>query len=78
MLDSYYDVAQICENGHLANVKARTNPVLNQDHCDKCGVPTIMACPSCQTEIRGIYRTRPQRRALRVVSTYTVPSFCYK
>ena len=27
-------------------------PNSNQDYCDKCGGPTIMACPSYQTAIR--------------------------
>ena len=39
MDDSYYDVAQICENGHVANSRAHDYPNSNQDHCDKCGAP---------------------------------------
>ena len=33
MSDSYFDVAQICINGHSINSYAGTNPVRNQDHC---------------------------------------------
>ena len=55
MDDGYYDVAQICENGHVANSMAHDYPNSNQDHCDKCGAPTIMDCPSCQIAIRGFY-----------------------
>ena len=55
MDDSHYDVAQICENGHVTNSMAQDYPNSNQDYCDKCGGPTIMACPSCQTAIRGAY-----------------------
>ena len=53
MDDSHYDLAQICENGHVANSSARDYPISNQDHCDKCGSRTITACPACETEIRG-------------------------
>ena len=73
MSDSYYDVAQICENGHIANSMARDNPARNQDHCDKCGSPTIMACPSCQTVIRGFYHASVPS----IFDKYTVPAFCY-
>ena len=74
MSGSYYDVAQICENGHVANSMAQKYPGINQEHCDRCGAPTIMACPSCQTAIRGYYHVT------RVVGfdDYAAPAFCYK
>ena len=76
MSDSHYDVAQICENGHVANSMARDHAASNQDHCDKCGAPTIMACPSpsCQTPIRGFYHASVPS----IFDTYAVPRFCYK
>ena len=46
---------RFCENGHVTNSMAQDYPNSNQDYCDKCGGPTIMACPSCQTAIRGAY-----------------------
>ena len=70
-----YDVAQICENGHVANSMARDNPARNQDHCDKCGSPTIMACPSCQTKIRGFYSVPG---VFGIFDKYAAPAFCYK
>ena len=70
-----YDVAQICENGHVANSMARDNPARNQDHCDKCGSPTIMACPSCQTKIRGFYSVPG---VLGIFDKYAAPAFCDK
>ena len=73
MRDSYYDVAQICENGHVANSMAHDVPASNQDHCDQCGVPTIMACPSCQTAIRGYYRVP----GVVGFDDYAGPAFCY-
>ena len=72
--DSYYDVAQICENGHVVNSMAHDYPNRNQDYCDKCGAPTIMACPSCQTAIRGVYHV-PGALGW---GHYTAPAFCRK
>ncbi|WP_297893030.1 DUF2321 domain-containing protein [uncultured Desulfovibrio sp.] len=55
MSDSYYDVAQICANGHVVNNSADSVPQSNQNYCTECGAATIMACPSCDTAIRGQY-----------------------
>ena len=74
MSDGYYDVAQICENGHVVNSMAQDYPNSNQDHCDKCGAPTIMACPSCQTAIRGSYYFT----GVIAFPKYAAPAFCYK
>ena len=75
MSDSYYDVAQICENGHVANSMAHDRPDINQDHCNKCGAPTIMGCPSCQTAIRGYYHVPGFSFG---IDKYDAPAFCYK
>ena len=74
MNDSYYDLAQICENGHVANSCARDYPALNQVHCDKCGSRTITTCPACEAEIRGSYHIP----SVIGLSKYTAPAFCYK
>ena len=74
MSDSYFDVAQICENGHVANSMAHDYPGSNQEHCDKCGSPTIMDCPSCQTAIRGFYHVPVVIGGF----DYDAPAFCYK
>ena len=74
MSDSYYDLAQICENGHVANSMARDYPISNQDHCDKCGSQTIMACPACETEIRGYYHIPGVIGGRK----YKAPAFCHK
>ena len=70
----HYDIAQICENGHVANSMAREFPASNQDHCDKCGTPTIMVCPSCQTPIRGSYHIPGALRGRGF--NYNAPAFC--
>ena len=72
-----YDTAQICKNGHLTNDSAKTNPIRNQDHCAKCGAPTIMACPSCRTEIRGLYTEEQLIYEVVVFPVTTIPAFCY-
>jgi hypothetical protein len=74
MSDSYYDLAQICQNGHVINSMARDYPNSNQDHCDRCGDPTIVACPSCNSGIRGHYHVP----GVIGFSQYTAPAFCYK
>jgi hypothetical protein len=51
----YYDVAQICINGHIVTRNANRSPEFRQNHCKKCGEPTIMQCPSCETDIQGEY-----------------------
>ena len=75
MSDGHHDVAQICENGHVANSMAHDYPNSNQNHCDKCGAPTIMACPSCQTAIRGFYHASA---VIKMFNDYDAPAFCYK
>ena len=73
MSDSPYDVAQVCKNAHVINSMARNSPARNQDHCDKCGAPTIMDCPSCKTAIRGF----DMSGALDFSFKYNAPAFCY-
>ena len=74
MSDSYYDVAQICESGHVVNSMAQDHPDNNQNYCDKCGARTIVACPSCQTAIRGIYHIP----SVIGYFDYDAPAFCYQ
>lgn len=50
---AYYDVAQVCLNGHMINDHARSRPLHNQEYCTRCGAKTLTACPSCQKPIRG-------------------------
>lgn len=50
-----YDTALVCAAGHLVNANVHTRPQHNARHCSSCGQPTISACPSCDTEIRGEY-----------------------
>lgn len=52
---SYYDVAQICLNGHVVNSCFDRRPQHNKAHCDRCGEKTITQCPGCKTTINGAY-----------------------
>lgn len=73
MSDSYYDVAQICKNGHVINSMAHDYPQSNQDFCDKCGEQTITACESCNTNIQGHYHVP----GVFGFSGFNTPSYCY-
>jgi hypothetical protein len=52
---SWYDVAQVCTNGHVVNASAQKYPQHNEKFCSKCGAPTLLACERCQASIRGEY-----------------------
>lgn len=64
-----YDVAQICQNGHVVNSSFVDYPQHNQNFCEQCGSATIIKCPDCNTPIRGYYRGS-------MSLNYIVPSFC--
>ncbi len=51
----YYDIAQICLNGHTITRNAQSSPEFRRKFCPKCGEPTITNCPSCNTPILGEY-----------------------
>jgi hypothetical protein len=66
-----YDIAQICQNGHVINSCSSSTPESNQKHCHICGAPTINLCPQCQTPIRGHYMDD-----YSFMGNYIRPSFC--
>ena len=72
MIDSWYDVAQICLNGHIINDSVKKYPRHNKKFCDKCGATTITNCPNCNTEIQGEYHVE----GFIGISHYTAPAFC--
>lgn len=55
--DSWYDVAQICLNGHVVNSLVKTNPNPGGKFCEDCGKNTITCCKECNHEIRGYYHS---------------------
>ena len=72
MQDSWYDTAQICTNGHIINILAKSNPINNEKFCHECGAPTITNCQDCGATIRGYYHTHG------IPFGYNRPAFCYK
>ncbi|OHD95003.1 MAG: hypothetical protein A2019_03700 [Sulfurimonas sp. GWF2_37_8] len=71
----YYDVAQVCLNGHVINDNYKSSPEFNQDFCDQCGEKTITECLSCHEPIRGDYHVEG---IFGGTPGYTPPSYCYK
>jgi len=72
----YYDVAQICLNGHIITRNANSSPEFRQNHCKKCGEPTIMKCPSCNTDIQGEYHV--DGVLVGGFKTPPPPNFCHE
>lgn len=53
MSDSWYDVQQICLNGHQVTDCLRSSPENSKKFCDQCGAKTIDKCQNCGEPIRG-------------------------
>lgn len=49
----WYDVMQVCRNGHRITAYAQSDPGARCPFCEDCGAPTIMACENCTAAIRG-------------------------
>ena len=69
-----YDVAQICENGHVVNSSAHNFPAHNKIRCDKCGSRTIMSCTNCKAQILGKYHVP----GVFGFSQYNAPAYCHR
>lgn len=68
-----YDVAQICQNGHVITEMANSAPELRTKHCDRCGAATTTTCSECSTPIRGYYDCG----VFGGLSESKAPSFCH-
>lgn len=68
----WYDIMQVCVNGHKITEYAQSQPEYRQKFCANCGEPTIDACPSCGANIRG---HRHLEGVLHVGSS-PVPKYC--
>lgn len=71
---SWYDVMQVCENGHRITDTLSSHPEHGQERCSRCGAKTISKCPKCGEVIRGYYHVSG------VISLHSVPvkEFCHK
>ena len=72
---SGYNTQQVCESGHQITPGIEVYPEKMETFCQKCGDPTLTACPSCETPIRGFPR---QVRRDTLESIVTVPSYCHE
>jgi len=82
-----YDTQQVCENGHQITDCCNIHSEAQKDFCQKCGAPTIVACPSCDQPIEGTLIGVSQswadtgRRVSKMVPVgrpASVPSYCAK
>lgn len=69
-----YDTQQVCLNGHQITARYHKSPELRKDFCDLCGKETIIACPQCDSEIKGAYEV-PGVVALGFSTS--VPEYCH-
>jgi len=67
----WYDVAQICLNGHVVNSMTVEHPESNFAFCARCGQPTISQCQNCKAPIQG-YLHIPNAAG----HGYSHPAFC--
>ena len=50
-----YDTQEVCLNGHQTTDSYYSSPEFRKKFCDRCGAPTIHACPNCGKDIKGDY-----------------------
>lgn len=74
-MSAYYEVAQICMNGHVITSLLKEKPVHSQKYCSQCGASTITTCPKCNKEIRGSYYAPNWVQDYDGI--YKKPSFCH-
>ena len=74
----YYDVQQVCFNGHIINDTIKFRPEANKEYCTLCGEKTITQCPKCSTNIRGAMLIVKQRnrRPSPCESLTVAPAYC--
>jgi hypothetical protein len=65
-----YDIAEICQNGHVTNELTQTYPEFSKPFCDTCGARTTTSCNRCCQCIRGRMLDSLN------VSELPVPAFC--
>lgn len=66
----WYDVAEVCMNGHVTNDSIKAFPNDCKKFCDLCGEATITRCVSCENDIQGYHHHT------RVAYSYSPPAYC--
>ncbi len=51
----YYDVQEVCLNGHQTTATYNSSPEFRRKFCQECGEETIHTCPQCNHPIKGYY-----------------------
>jgi hypothetical protein len=51
----WYDVMQVCRNGHKITDCLKQFPQHAKEHCPECGASTISKCEACHADIQGQY-----------------------
>ena len=69
---NWYDIMQVCENGHQITSCAHSQQNSRKDFCDECGAKTIVACPHCEKPIQGYYHVE----GIVSLSEPPVPKYC--
>jgi hypothetical protein len=69
-----YEIALVCENGHLLTALLETSGKGADPFCPKCGARTLSACPACAARIRGHYNVP---YVLSLKSNYRQAGYCY-
>lgn len=68
----WWDVAQICLNGHIVNQRVIEDRDHCQPFCDRCGRATITACRRCSAPIRGEYHAP----TVYFLDAIQLPAYC--
>jgi hypothetical protein len=70
MPEPWFDVMQVCLNGHKTAEGLKTWPQHGKQFCSNCGAATISKCQNCQKDIPGFYH------APFNIADAVVPVFC--
>ncbi|USD46747.1 DUF2321 domain-containing protein [Vibrio sp. SCSIO 43145] len=68
----YYDVQQVCLNGHQITDNYNSSPEFRKNFCTDCGEKTIHKCPECNSDIPGDYHVE----GVIGWSSTSVPTHC--
>jgi hypothetical protein len=69
---SWYDVLQVCLNGHKITEMLKSHPENGMDYCPNCGAATISNCKKCHTTIQGY-----KHMSGVIFPGSSVPAFCH-
>ena len=71
---SWYDIMQVCVNGHQITSTLKSHPNDDKKHCPSCGAITISNCQKCDADIQGYYHTP----GVAILAGTPIPEFCHE